>query len=192
MNHDILFDFIAQYMPLEEAEKQAIIELDVFKWVEKGTILQREGDRSNQYFFVLKGCIRSYILKNGEEKTTGLYLETESFSPPCNVKGNVSDLFVETLEDSIVCIANPSMEKDLFSKFPRFESLCRILVEDLLAKNREQFDVFRISNPEERYLYMLEHQKDLVQRVPQHILASYLGIQPQSLSRIRKRLAEKS
>ena len=93
------------------------------------------------------------------------------------------------VEDSIVTVANPDMESVLFEKFPRFETLCRILSAELLANNQASFDGFKTSSPEQRYLNLLETRPDLSRRVPQHQLASYLGIKPQSLSRIRKRLA---
>jgi CRP-like cAMP-binding protein len=67
---------------------------------------------------------------------------------------------------------------------------CLLLSEDLLAKNQATLDDFKTSSPEQRYLNLLRARPDLAQRVPQHQLASYLGITPQSLSRIRKRIAE--
>lgn len=83
------------------------------------------------------------------------------------------------------------MEAEVNAKFPKFESLCKKLSEELLAKERMDFDEFKTSSPEQRYLNLLEKRPDLIQRVPQHQLASYLGIQPQSLSRLRARIAEK-
>jgi DNA-binding MarR family transcriptional regulator len=69
--------------------------------------------------------------------------------------------------------------------------MCRILSEELLAKKQIDFDKFKTSSPEQRYLNLLESRPDLIQRVPQHQLASYLGIKPQSLSRLRARISEK-
>ena len=67
--------------------------------------------------------------------------------------------------------------------------MCRILSEELLVKVQFNLDSFKTHTPEQRYLHMLEQRPDLIQRVPQHQIASFLGITPQSLSRIRKRLA---
>ena len=80
------------------------------------------------------------------------------------------------------------MEVEMHSKFPKFETLCRRLSEELLAKKQIDFDEFKTSSPEQRYLNLLRKRPDLVQRVPQHLLASYLGIKPQSLSRLRARI----
>lgn len=83
------------------------------------------------------------------------------------------------------------METVTFEKFPRLETLCRVLSEQLLVKNQISFDEFKTSSPEQRYLSLPQTRPDLVQRIPQHQLASFLGIQPQSLSRLRARLVAK-
>jgi len=80
------------------------------------------------------------------------------------------------------------METDIFQKFPRFETLCRILSEELLAKSKAEFDEFKIASPEQRYLNLVQTRPDLLQRVPQYQIASFLGITDQSLSRMRNRL----
>lgn len=190
--HDLLFDFISKYISLTEDEKKAVVSLAIFRSVKKGTILLREGEKSNDGYFVLKGCIRTYYIVDGEEKTTAFYTEMEALTPHCVLNKAPSEYFISCVNDSILLVSNPDMETEIFSKFPKFESLCRILAEELLAKQQINFDEFKTSSPEQRYLNLLEKRPDLVQRVPQHQLASYLGMKPQSLSRLRARILEKS
>jgi DNA-binding MarR family transcriptional regulator len=83
------------------------------------------------------------------------------------------------------------MEIEINSKFPKFEIMCRIMSEELLAQVQINFDEFKTSSPEQRYLNLIQKRPDLIQRVPQHQLASYLGVTPQSLSRLRARILEK-
>ncbi len=187
----LLFDFISQYISLTKDEEQAIIALDIFKTVKKGTDLLEEGQRSTDGYFVLKGCLRTYYIIDGEEKTTSFYTEMEGLTPTCVISKQPSEYYVATIEDSILAISNPDMEAEIFEKFPKFETLCRILSEELLAKQQINFDDFKTSSPEQRYLNILEKRPDLIQRVPQHQLASYLGVKPQSLSRLKARLLEK-
>ena len=189
---DLLFDFISKYVTLTEEEKNAIISLDLFRTLKKGTILLKEGQYSKESYFVLKGCIRTYYLIDGEEKTTDFYTETETLSPPCVINMTASEYYVDCIEDCSLLISNSDMEVEVNSKFPKFEIMCRRLSEELLAKERLEFDEFRTSSPEQRYLSLLEKRQDLIQRVPQHQLASYLGITPQSLSRLRARILERS
>lgn len=189
---DILFNFISKYVSLTEEEKNAIISLDIFRSVEKGTTLLKAGQKSKDSYFVLQGCIRTYYLVDSEEKTTAFYTEMEALTPPCVISKTPSDYYISCVEDTILTVSNLDMELEMNRKFPKFETMCRILSEELLAKQRIDFDEFKTSSPEQRYLNLLDARPDLIQRVPQHQLASYLGIKPQSLSRLRARILEKS
>lgn len=187
-----LFDFISKYMPLFEEEKKATIDLAIFRSYKKGTVILKEGDLSKDGYFVIKGCLRCYYIMDGEEKTTDFYTEFESLVPLCSVNKKPSEYYISCVEDSILTVGNSEMEKEVFEKFPRFESICRVFSEEMLAKNQASFADFRKSTPEQRYLNLLNTRPDLLQRVPQYQLASYLGIKPDSLSRIRKRLAKQN
>jgi CRP-like cAMP-binding protein len=188
---NILFDFISRYVSLTEDEKNAIDSLDLFHSVKKGTTLLKAGQKSKDSYFVLKGCIRTYYVLDGEEKTTAFYTEMEVLTPPCVISKTPSEYYISCIEDTILTVSNSDMEVEVNGKFPKFETLCRILSEELLAKQRIDFDEFKTSSPEQRYLNLLQKRPDLIQRVPQNQLASYLGIKPQSLSRLRSRILEK-
>ena len=188
---DILFGFISKYVDLTEEEKTAITSLDIFHSLKKGTILLNEGQKSRDSYFVLKGCIRTYYVIDGEEKTTAFYTELEALTPPSVISKSASEYYIGCTEDTILLISNSDMEVEINHKFPKFELMCRTLSEELLAKQRIDFDEFKTSSAEQRYLNLLQKRPDLIQRVPQHQLASYLGIKPQSLSRLRGRILEK-
>ncbi|QSE98459.1 Crp/Fnr family transcriptional regulator [Fulvivirga lutea] len=188
---DILFDFISKYISLTEEEKSALLSLDLFHPVKKGTVLLKEGQKSHESYFVLKGCIRVYYIIDGEEKTTAFYTELDALTPHCAVNKTPSEYFISCVEDSILAISNSDVEVAINTKFPKFDIMCRMLSEELLVKKQIDFDEFKTSSPEQRYLNLLQKRPDLIQRVPQHQLASYLGIKPQSLSRLRARIMEK-
>jgi CRP-like cAMP-binding protein len=187
---DILFDFISKYISLTDEEKNAITSSDVFRSVKKGTTLLKEGQRSKDSYFVLKGCIRTYYIIDEEEKTTAFYTEMEALTPPCVINETPSEYYISCVEDTVLTISNSDMEEEINSKFPKFEIMCRMMSEELLARQRMDFDEFKTSSPEQRYLNLLQKRPDLIQRVPQHQLASYLGIKPQSLSRLRARILQ--
>ena len=189
---DVLFDFISKYVSLTSDERNAILSLDIFRSIKKGTILLKEGQKSKDSYFVLKGCIRTYYVLDGEEKTTAFYTEMEALTPPCVISKTPSEYYISCIEDTILTVSNSDMEVEVNGKFPKFETLCRILSEELLAKQRIDFDVFKTSSPEQRYRDLIQKRPDLIQRVPQHQLASYLGVKPQSLSRLRARIVGKT
>ncbi len=187
----ILFDFISKYISLTEEEWKAIVSLDLFRSVKKGEILLKEGQKSIDSYFVLKGCIRVYYIIDGEERTTAFYTEMDAFTPHCVINKAPSEYFISCVEDSILSVSNSDMEAEINTQFPKFDIMCRMLSEELLAKQRIDFDEFKTSSPEQRYLNLMQKRPDLIQRVPQHQLASFLGIKPQSLSRLRGRILEK-
>jgi CRP-like cAMP-binding protein len=189
---DILFGFISKYISLTEDEKNAILSLDLFRSFKKGTILLKEGQKSQDDYFILKGCIRKYYIIDGEEKTTAFFTEMEGITPHCVKDNTPSEYFISCVEDTLLTVTNPDMGVEINSRFPKFELMCRILAEELLAKQQINFDEFKTSSPEQRYLNLLQNRPDLIQRVPQHQLASFLGIKPQSLSRLRARITEKN
>ncbi|WP_347375068.1 cyclic nucleotide-binding domain-containing protein [Aequorivita sp. Q41] len=185
---NLLFEFISKYISLSEKEKEVLTSLDIFRTVKKNTVLLKEGEHSNNGYFVLKGCIRTYYIIDGEEKTTAFYTEMEGITPNCVLNKKASEYYLDCIEDSIVTVSNPDMESEMFQKFPKFESLCRIISEEHLMKQKLDLDEFKTTSPEQRYLSLLQNRPDLVQRVPQHQLASLIGIKPQSLSRIKSRI----
>ncbi len=188
---NILIDFISKYMTLTDEEKSVIMDQDKFRSYKKGTVLLKEGEQSSKGYFVLKGCLRTYYIIDGEEKTTEFYTEMEGITPHCVLQKKPSEYYLCCVEDSILTVSTPDTEAAMFEKFPRFETLCRVLSEQLLAKSQHSLDAFKTSSPEQRYQHLLKTRPDLLQRVPQHQLASYLGIRPQSLSRLRARILEK-
>ncbi|HAO08874.1 MAG: Crp/Fnr family transcriptional regulator [Flavobacteriales bacterium] len=188
---DILFGFISKYITLSDDEKEALLSLDLFTYVQKGTILLEEGQKTSNSYFVLKGCIRAYYVIEGEEKTTNFYTELEGLTPHCAVNNAPSNYFISCVENSILAVSNADMSEEINRKFPKFDIMCKLLSEELLAKKQMDLDEFKTLSPEQRYLNLLQNKPDLVQRVPQHQLASYLGIKPQSLSRLKARILKK-
>ena len=188
---DILFDFISRYVSLTEEEKSEILSLDIFRSVKKGTILLKEGQRSQDEYFVLKGCIRKYYIIDGEEKTTAFITELECLTPHCAIDSAPSDYFISCVEDTLLTIGNKDLGVELFNNSPKIQQMSKLWAEEILAKQQINFDEFKTSSPEQRYLNLIQKRPDLVQRVPQYQLASYLGIKPQSLSRLRARILDK-
>ncbi len=103
-------------------------------------------------------------------------------------KKTPSGYYHECLEETIAGVGTPELEMEMYQKFPQIESLNRALGDAIMAKFQDTFAEFKMASPEERYLALLKNRPDLIERVPQHQIASYLGIKPESLSRIRKRI----
>jgi CRP-like cAMP-binding protein len=183
--------YLSKYVPVTQEMEQAIIQSGFIKSYRKGTRLLEEGELSNECYFVIKGCIRSYYIKNGEEKTTEFYTEEQVVTPTVYGKKIPSEYYLECIEDTIAGVGNPESEAAMYKQFPQIELINLALGEAIMSKYIDTFAEYKMSSPEERYLNLLKNRPYLIQRVPQHQIASYLGITPESLSRIRKRTANK-
>ena len=191
MDNDILI-YLSKYIPITKELEEEINKIEFVKCFDKGTIILEEGNISNECFFIIKGCIRSFYIKDGEEKTTEFFTEEQAVVP--SVYGNKipSKHYLECIEDTIAGVGTPELETEMYLKFPQIESLNRALGEAIMAKHQDTFAEFKMTSPEERYLALLKNRPDLIQRAPQHQIASYLGIKPESLSRIRKRIMKQN
>ena len=190
MKSEIL-KYLSKYTVITKEIEVAISESTFIKSFKKGSVLLKEGAISNECYFILKGCIRSYFLKEGEENTIEFYTEEQSVVPTNYGTSKPSKHYLECLNDTIVSVGNPKLEKETFKKYPQLESLSRIIAETIIIKQQESLSQFKTSTPEERYLNILNNRPELIQIAPQYQLASYLGIKPESLSRIRKRILAK-
>ena len=191
MENEIL-KYLSKYIPITKEMEEALIESEFIRYFKKGTLLLEEGKISNECYYIIKGCIRSFYIKDGEEKTTEFYTEEQAVTPSVYGKRIPSEYYIECVEDTIAAVGTPKLEEEMYQKFPQLESLNRALGEAIMAKYQDTFAEFKMASPEERYLNLLKTRPDLIQRAPQHQIASYLGIKPESLSRIRKRTMNKN
>lgn len=188
----ILSGILNQQTGLSDSEKQEILQRLDIRSFPKGTILLREGQSCRYCYFILKGCIREYRLDGNSEHTSAFYTEQQAAAQFLAYSmGKTSDCYWECTEDCELVVGNLEQEAAMYDDFPALKEMTRKMMETDFGTTQEAFARFRSQSPEERYLDLLENRPDLLQRVPQHQLASMLGITPESLSRIRKRLTRK-
>lgn len=182
-------NYFSKISPLSEAEANAIAENMCVKTFQKGDFLLKEGQQSRDTYFIMEGCVREFIVMDGEEKTTNFFTE-EQWVISLNNFGiqTPSESNLVCVEDTIVCVGNEEQAQIMFKKFPRFETISRAIVEADFAEQKKQLISYHTDSPEERYRKLLTSRPDIFQRVPQYQIASYIGVKPESLSRIRKRL----
>lgn len=186
---ETLWSFLSSFDALNTEEVEALAPLIPVKRFKKGTVLLKADEVSRECYFVLKGCLRQYHLVNGVEKTTQFFTEEEAaviFSSFVNQTPSGS--YLSCVEESILIVGEMGADAYLYEQFPKLELITRKMMEQHLGKSQDALAHFISSSPEERYLHLLSTKPGLMQRVPQHQLASYLGVTPESLSRIRKRL----
>lgn len=187
----ILYKYMSKFTSLNDEEQQGIVEGILIEEYKKGKVLLRQGEVATKCFFVLKGCVRQYSIdETGKEVTSNFYTEEQAVSifNRHHQKIKSSAYTLVCLEDSILVVGDLNAEQDMLNKHTQLETMIRKMVEENLGEVQDELSLFIASNPEERYKALLQKRPHLVNRVPQHQLASYLGITPESLSRIKKRV----
>lgn len=187
----ILFKYLTKYTSFSEEEQRVIaseIRVDEYK---KGTILLRQGDVPTKCYFILKGCIRQYAVdETGREVTSNFYTEEQAvviFNEHAESKS--SKYTLTCLEDCVLAVGDLATINDTYNKYPQLESMTNRMTVEIFGSVQEDFADFIASSPEERFKSLLHKRPGLIDRVPQHQLASYLGVTPESLSRIKKRIS---
>ena len=187
-----LINYFNQIMPLTTEEITAISETMTIKSYKKGSILLREGETSSEAYFVLEGCVRQYYLVDGSEKTNNFFTEEQWVVSIKSIsQGIPSDHYIDCCTDVKLVVGNRNKEDALYKQFPKLESISRKVMEKFFSEQQEIMAAYLNDTPEQRYLKLLEKRPDLFQIVPQFQIASYIGVKPESLSRIRKRLLRK-
>lgn len=187
--HEELRKFVGGFGMLTTEEVNTIVDNANIQSFKKGTILLREGQIAKECYFVLKGLVREYYIKDGEEKSTNFFTELEPVNSFTSRNSNKpSKHFLVCSEDSTLTIGTNSLEQEMCQRIPRLESIIRSEVEKEVGKMQDDMAKLLTSTPEELYLDLVENRPELLNRVPQHQIASYIGVKPETLSRIRKKL----
>ena len=175
---------------LNKDEIEILVEKSIVDDFKKGTFLLKAGQIPTKCYMIIEGCVREYIIKDGEEKTTAFFTEGDTFTPHTK-DSKPSRYYWQCTEDCILTISNKNFEEEIRVALPRLDSVFQEMAVEKINKTREEWNQFVTSSPEERYLNLLKTKPYLLNRVPQHQIASYIGMKPQSLSRIRKRILNK-
>jgi len=187
---NILYKYMSRWTSLSEEDQQAIVDEIHIEEFKKGTDLLKQGDVPTQCYFILKGCVRQYSIdEEGREVTSNFYTEEQAIAIFNHHKRDKSSDYTFTcVEDSVMVVGDLNTEQDMYNKHPQLESMTRRMIEENFSQVQEEFAAFIASSPEERLKSLLMKRPSLIDRVPQHQFASYLGITPESLSRIKKRM----
>ncbi|MFT3824468.1 MAG: Crp/Fnr family transcriptional regulator [Chitinophagaceae bacterium] len=170
--------------------------LPVHKRIEASakTILLEEGKRSQYYIFIEKGCVRSFFNNNGSDKTVQFFFENEGLSSLDSFVNNVpSQVTIETIEPSVIYLLHKKYVLQLLEEVshePDFLQMILRMFAQRQVHYMSEFVSFIRDTAEQRYLRLLKERPHIVKRVPQHYIASYLGVSTVHLSRIKSKLAK--
>jgi CRP-like cAMP-binding protein len=190
---NVLRAAIQRFVPMTDEEWELLTPDLRYRSLARGEKWISEGQKEQDMGIVLEGNIRHYYTRDGEEKTTYFYFENHLVGSYISaLTARPSLLTIEALTDSRLLAFSYKHLQSLYDQSPKWERFGRLLAEYLAMGLEERMAGLLMKSPEERYLELLQGNKQkIIERIPQHYIANYLGITAVSLSRIRKRLLGK-
>ena len=188
-SHNILLASLKKLAPLDFEEEKLILTSFKNFSIKKNEYYLQSTEVNSKLGFLVKGLVRYFVFNNGEEATLEFTKEGEFVSDYGSfISRQPSIQNIQALEDCEFLIIDYEDLQNLYKQSKNANFLGRMIIEHRFVIMVNQLLTVHQYNPENRYRYFLQHYKDLVQRIPQYLIASYVGVKPQSLSRIRKRI----
>ncbi len=190
--YDQILNRLSKFITLNKSEQQIFVSKLIVKQCKKKELILKEGQVCKFAYFINTGCLRYYYNVEGQENTAqfffedGWYTDYDSF-----LSGKPTKQNIETLEKTELLLLSADDLQQLFINIPKFERFGRLMAENAFLGIRQRSEMLENQTAEERYLSLMKERPKVLDRIPQHYIASYLGIKPPSLSRIRKRIFTK-
>lgn len=189
--HELLYKKITEIISISEEEFNFCKTLFVPKKLRKRQFLLQEGDVCKYTTFVTKGLLKSYTIDNkGTEHILQFAFEGWWIADLYSFLTEQASLFnIEAIENCELLLITKFSREQLLNKVPSFERYFRILVENNLIATQKRLMGNLSETAEEKYTNLINNFPGCIQRIPQHMIASYLGITRETLSRIRSQIA---
>lgn len=180
---------ISRMVPMSNSECEVFLSRMRLQTVKKGDFFVYAGQRVDKVAFVNKGLLRYYFVKEGEEFTNEFFFEGEWMADYYSFLTHTpSDMYICALEDAELLTLSYDDMQWLYANLNMAEKFGRLIAEHIFIHSYQRNNSLLRDSPEERYLRLIAERPEVLARVPQYLVAGYLGIKPESLSRIRKRI----
>jgi len=190
---EILFEYFGKHLPLSPDEMEFIRSVFIPRKLLKGEFLLREGDTLKYGAFVCTGFLRSYVIDNkGKEHIIQFAPENWWISDKgAGAEGTKASCFIDAIEDSDILLIDQAGHFEMMEKVPAYSRSFQAGMQKRSAAKDKRIVHSLVADAEERYNDFIQTYPSIAQRVPQHMLASYLGIAPETLSRVRRKSMRK-
>jgi CRP/FNR family transcriptional regulator, anaerobic regulatory protein len=183
---------IKSIVSLNKEEEEAFTKILQVKQFKKKEFLLQEGQVCNKISFINNGCMRAFYNVDGVENTVQFFFADSWYTDYTSfLTGQPTVENMQALEPCEVVQFSKTDIYKLYDSYPVFDRVGRVMAENAFRSISLLNKMLTNEEPEERYLNLLKQRPELVEHIPQHYIASYLGLQPPSLSRIRKRIFQK-
>ncbi|WP_271784977.1 Crp/Fnr family transcriptional regulator [Aquimarina algiphila] len=188
-----LTQYVRNYIEISDEEMELFYQyLKVIKLKKKAYVLE-EGKVCRARYFIIKGCLRSYYIdEKGIEQIMDFAIDKWWYTNYNSLLDqSPSENFIQALEDTVLLELSLDSFEELTTKLPKIDRLFRIIMERTVIANSNRIKYTRVLSGEEMYQVFLKANPQFFQRVPQYMIASYLGLSPEFISKIKKRPTKK-
>ncbi len=184
---------ILSYSNVSNSEFEFAFQYYIKEKIKKGVLLSEEGKIVDRLYFMQKGCVVLYAMIDGEEKVIEFFTENDIFTDYYSyLTGKTAKGYMRATEDSIIISVQKNDFEEILKKSHALEHFGRKFLEERHLAVLINYSNNSVLSNEDRYLRLMRKRPTLFQRVPQYLIASYLGLTAVGLSKIRKRLSEKN
>lgn len=182
-----LLSHIQKYVPLTHDEQEVITQYVQCLTVKKKQYLFTEGDLCSAQYFVIEGCLRMYFIKeSGVEQIIQFGIDNWWISDYTSLTlVTPSQFYLQAVQPSRLLVLKKDKQEEVFERVPKLENYFRRIYQRAYAAAQTRQIYFSDLSGEEKYHHFASRFPDFVQRIPQYMLASYLGFTPEFLSKIR-------
>lgn len=188
----MLIDYFEKHLLLTDEEKAIVQEVFISRSIKRRQFILQQGDVCKHNTFVVKGCFRMYFVDNkGKEHNLQFAVENWWIGDIGSFHTEEpSKLYIEALEPSIILQIDKPNQLKLYVEYPKFNRIFRVLAENALVSNQRRVLQNIGATAEERYLDFLNRYPDFFHRISNVQIASFLGVTPEFLSILRKKIAK--
>lgn len=188
----IVMRHVSRYISLTEAEQALLFSKVKFKHYKKGAYVHHAGEVCKYIYYVVSGCLKTFYADDTAKEYTLMFAIENWWTGDLHsfLTQTPADFNMQCLEDTRLMLIPHEQMEDLYANIPSLERFFRILMQNsMLAAHKRIVDNLRLSG-REKYYQFLEKYPAIERRVPQYMIASYLGVTPEFLSKVRKKLRD--
>lgn len=191
--YELLQQYFRDKIEINDEQFEQVKNVFTLKTTQRGELLLRAGDACRQVYFVTNGCLRSYVIDHKGKEFVIQFAPENWWITDINsfYSQEPAMFFIDVIEPSEILVGEKDFQQKLEAIHPDFGPLFNRLIRNSYRTLQKRLVNQLVATAEDRYLDFLNTYSDLARRIPQRMIASYIGVMPESLSRIRKEMTRK-